>query len=631
MEEVDNIIIETLKDIGCHFDDDVSSLQTFSAGVTVEACVRCLQRINPDFQSPKTLPEAMSSRYRMCTNLANTVQAMGYPSEIGYQTFLYSSVKEWRKLLMFLIEKLPRDSTQASDEPMGAGSMLSRTIAAELALCLASPWTPPFCKKNSTAWSNSSSWMEGCDGVHPYRVTDIQAPKGTSDLTVRIPKDMKHYYTHHMLCVPAQPPVRCDLLTSLLEKNASEFAARQEWEAEWNQFGLASRLSEEDYRARKKQRLRKKLVDQLRNSVQQGRANLGGLGLGEDLQTILNSFGGKASGSYESGSRFRHAEKLQFAKDDEMPQIEEASEEELQQRREDEVASLQEQLAALTSQLETLDLNMKKYTASMQQMAELQTRKEQAIKEDKEAYKIKKQTFDLLPNAEENIAKLQAMIQASADRLAKLASKWEEVRKPLLERYRDTKAESENRESETSKMLEDIRQMRERMKEVADETRLKDDLHKQLVGELERMTKDLSRVSYTQRIMEIVMNIQRQKEDIGKILGDTRQVQKEINQLSGKLERIFTITDEQVYRDARKDEARRNAYKLLASLRENCVEVVDAIKETGQIRRDQRDLEEQIDNENSKKMKANLERISADHDQMKKENSQLTKSLKALS
>lgn len=68
---------------------------------------------------------------------------------------------------------------------------------------------------------------------------------------------------------------------------------------------------------------------------------------------------------------------------------------------------LQEQLTELTSHLETLDLNMKKYTASMQQMAELQAQREQAIKEDKEAYKIKKQTFDLLPNADENIAKLQ--------------------------------------------------------------------------------------------------------------------------------------------------------------------------------------------------------------------------------
>ena len=82
------------------------------------------------------------------------------------------------------------------------------------------------------------------------------------------------------------------------------------------------------------------------------------------------------------------------------------------------------------------------------------------------------------------------------------------------------------------------------------------------------MSKDLSRVAYTRRIMEIVHNIQRQKEDINKILGDTRMVQKEINQLTGKLERVFTVTDEQVYKDARKDEARRTAYKLLASLRE---------------------------------------------------------------
>ena len=82
------------------------------------------------------------------------------------------------------------------------------------------------------------------------------------------------------------------------------------------------------------------------------------------------------------------------------------------------------------------------------------------------------------------------------------------------------------------------------------------------------MSKDLSRVAYTRRIMEIVFNIQRQKEDINKILGDTRMVQKEINQLAGKLERVFTATDEQVFKDAKKDEARRLAYKLLASLRE---------------------------------------------------------------
>ena len=57
--------------------------------------------------------------------------------------------------------------------------------------------------------------------------------------------DVKHYYAHHMPYVSAQPRVREDVLASLLEKNANDFAIQQEWEAEWNQYGLSSRLSEE--------------------------------------------------------------------------------------------------------------------------------------------------------------------------------------------------------------------------------------------------------------------------------------------------------------------------------------------------------------------------------------------------
>lgn len=62
---------------------------------------------------------------------------------------------------------------------------------------------------------------------------------------VMCPPDVKHYYSDHMSHVTSQPRKSRDLLSSLLEKNASEFAAQQEWEAEWNQLGLASRLSEE--------------------------------------------------------------------------------------------------------------------------------------------------------------------------------------------------------------------------------------------------------------------------------------------------------------------------------------------------------------------------------------------------
>ena len=61
---------------------------------------------------------------------------------------------------MFLIEKLPKETTQAADEPAGAGIMLGKMIAAELEQCLASPWTPSFCKKDSVAKKGQDWWFE---------------------------------------------------------------------------------------------------------------------------------------------------------------------------------------------------------------------------------------------------------------------------------------------------------------------------------------------------------------------------------------------------------------------------------------------------------------------------------------
>ncbi len=56
------------------YDEGRASLAQFTADMMVEACVRCLRATISDFQSPTRLPEAMSSRYRMCSNLANACQ-----------------------------------------------------------------------------------------------------------------------------------------------------------------------------------------------------------------------------------------------------------------------------------------------------------------------------------------------------------------------------------------------------------------------------------------------------------------------------------------------------------------------------------------------------------------------------
>lgn len=68
---------------------------------------------------------------------------------------------------------------------------------------------------------------------------------------------------------------------------------------------------------------------------------------------------------------------------------------------------LKEELESLSLKLDQLDLEVKKYSAGVKQMEEEITTQTRQNIEKEENYKVKKRTLDLLPDAENNIAKLQ--------------------------------------------------------------------------------------------------------------------------------------------------------------------------------------------------------------------------------
>lgn len=419
-----------------------------------------------------------------------------------------------------------------------------------------------------------------------------------------------------------------DIVAALMQRNAEEFVAHQEWEWEWNRAGLASRLTEEEYRARKRAGLQRRVAGQLRSSL--GQAQSGGLmSTAVDFNQLVGSFAAEGLGGGRS-TRFQKSEKLQFTSEDEPGTNVAQTEEDLVKHREQEIASLQEQLAEASSQLEGMELDIRKFLANQQQLAELTAAQEAKNKQLEDEYRVKKRTMDLLPNAEENIVKLEGLVGSSSDRLVKLGNKWEEHRRPLVEEYRSLREAQSSRMEATGGLLEEIKELREQMKMMAEEAKMKDELCRRLVAEHERMSKGQSRVSYTRRIMELVGNISKQKEGIAMILADTQQVQREINQLSGKLERIFIVTDEQIFKDAKTDQVPRTAYKHLAELRDTCSMVLVAIQDIWQVRRQIKDLRDQIDNESSKKLGASLDKLSADLKEMKEENKRLVTKLKSL-
>ena len=104
MEQVDAIIIMSLKKLGVQFvDDSVTKVQQFDADLIIDAVVHCLIAIDPDLEGryPNTLPESMSLRFRMCSEIAEAIQNLGFKSEIGYQTLLYPNETDLRLVRYF--------------------------------------------------------------------------------------------------------------------------------------------------------------------------------------------------------------------------------------------------------------------------------------------------------------------------------------------------------------------------------------------------------------------------------------------------------------------------------------------------------------------------------------------------
>uniref|UniRef100_A0A7N6BDM4 Coiled-coil domain-containing protein 22 n=1 Tax=Anabas testudineus TaxID=64144 RepID=A0A7N6BDM4_ANATE len=539
--------------------EEIDSVKQFSSELIVEAVVRCIRVIDPGLGSalPTSLPPGMSARFRVGMSLAQACQDIGYKGEIGYQTFLYSNEPEIRSLLMFLVEKLPRESAEASDQPTGKSAVLQRAIAAAIRAQLAVPWLPTNCRLPL-----HGNWSKMCAVI----------------------SELKKYQRDILPPVTAQPSHHASVVASIMEQHTAELTAAQEWDNEWNSQGLLSRLTPQEYRSRKLTRLHKRIKEQLRSAALSSPDNsFSGPRSTSDLSELLQAFRGSApSGEIlTKGTHFTHTQKFTFTQVRTTPPQKKATEHNI----------------CSSNKLRNSD--------------------------EDEKMQVKKKTIDLLPDADNNLLKLQDQVEASAKRVVNLASQWEKHRAPLIDEHRRLKEICSNQDLESSKKLSEIKSLHDKIRVSTEEAKKKEEIYKQLVTELENLPQDVSRSAYTQRILEIVSNIKKQKEEITKILSDTKELQKEINSLTGKLDRTFAVTDELVFKDAKKDESVRKSYKYLAALHENCNQLIQTIEDTGTILREIRDLEEQIETENGNKTVANLERILDDYKAIRQENAAL--------
>lgn len=90
-------------------------------------------------------------------------------------------------------------------------------------------------------------------------------------------------------------------------------------------------------------------------------------------------------------------------------------------------------------EIETTQDEAKKLSAQLTQITAHQVEEEKNLDKRNEEKINKAKTYDLLEDGENNIKKLEALVEAGKNKLINLGNQWEKHRAPLIEKYRDAR------------------------------------------------------------------------------------------------------------------------------------------------------------------------------------------------
>ena len=314
-------------------------------------------------------------------------------------------------------------------------------------------------------------------------------------------------------------------------------------------------------------------------------------------------------------------------------------EKKLKDERDAKIAAAQEKMRAIEEQMK----KMEAATAEQEVLARESQGEITAVVEDAkklhEAYLVKKRTLDLLPNAAENYRKLSGLVDASTERIMGFGQQWEAARIPLINKYRRRKQLLGERKTEVGRKVEQIKLMRDELRRKAADLKEKARLHEQVVQELAALPKAVPREAYVKRIMDVVKNLVKYRQEIERILESVRKVQKDINAASQTQGRSFALADDTIYTAARREKNTNvppeqrfasQSYGNIVKIRDGFAALTKQVESTGHIKNDILALQSKIEALESKNITANMKTVMTDLNQVKQENEQLIEQAKKL-
>lgn len=631
---------------------DVKSLkqaENFIYPITVS----CLLAIDPEKcgNLDRQLPANKASRFRVATTAANILKGMGYQGELGYQSFLYPHEQEVRKIVGFLIERVPRNDTQTSGFDTGGNSIQMR-IAQTIQNNVNSTKKNYSILDRSTTAPNSivnyttypfetasfvpfSAGVGGHNGAANSRVQAlIQAQIKTTNPNEIFFKQttqeqfwcqkQPQYTTLSSTTKQSLAPTQ--MIPAIVHTNTAYLLHEQRLEEKLNpQFQQQQKAAQQHLTAHIassfKQAFQESAIQQQLYREQKLKKN--------DMSKIFNddsAFNRKAQFTQENTVAITTNidEQTGLTKEEQLAKEEEEYQMLLKQRESD--------LTALQQQYDNLQQSFKTATTTIsttnEQILDLKNKIANLTKmfeELQQQYKTRQHVIDFLPNAVENIEKLKQLTNNNTAKILKLNTEWEKVRNGLISEFHEVQQQYNDKHLTYSQNVEKLQRLRADIKQSGADVREKEEQYKVALEEYEKMPKTINRNVYIKRIMDIVGNIDKQNDEIADILTDIKQVQREITNKTESVKRSFAEADDLIYSTAKRTRSAVaiGIYKDLIALRDGCSQIVENVESVGKKQNNVRELEQSIEIIQDRGTLNSMQSILDDLNAIEQENQQL--------
>lgn len=529
---------------------------------------------------------------------------------LGLQ-FLYPSEEESYKILHFLVDKLFKASGDASGGRKGrsrrfANESISNSKTFAIAREALSHWLED-AKQNISSGTSAGVGTEDPTSVPfrtcPLRLASINAAPGKK--------------TPPLITLQAKP--KSFLIPSVLELNIkNSLMSTALLRGQLSHLGLEARSVE---------------TGEMGNVRVIGKSLLQDLNISSYLDVESSSLSREAMFSNEKDmmllkARIRQGEGEGKAQDEESASSTSDEHVELGQR---ELSILEERLHIISvdnSKLARETIELKEGISKLEGDCEASSKHLEVLKKKHDLMMIASDiVLDSTQTEESKLLRLKADIKESQQRLADSKIQWESVYTELERKKSRLELSASTENEEIQSKLQELKNVRQQIRDVIFKSKQREEGLNELTAELEKSTKGPLRSTYVRRITELIKNSKKQDIDISRIIGETRDLQRESNANQGRLERTHALVDELVFRDAKKDPVSRQAYRILTNIHEDFSDCYGKVFSMDKVRREIAELQATL--ETMEKRPVDLKKIQADFDALVAENLSLEKSLQA--